>query len=122
VSHYRLFPRQATMQISLDVCYRPEFAESGRPSAVDDAFSGAIAHALAQCRINDQRANGLGKIIDVVRLGYQSIGLVFHQLFGAAGIGNDDRHPRSLRFDDDIAKGIGRAGKNKNVGGRVRCG
>ncbi len=54
--------------------------------------------------------------------GYQAIGLIFHQLFGAAGIGNDDRHAGSLRFDDDVAESIGRAGKNKNVGGRIGCG
>ena len=56
-----------------------------------------------------------------MRSGYQTVGFGLYQFLGPAGIGNDYRQAARLRFEDDITKGVGCAGKNKNVCGRI-CG
>src|SRR6266487_1091467 len=38
----------------LNFCNRPKFTERSRPTAIDNTFTGALAHAFAQCRIDNQ--------------------------------------------------------------------
>src|SRR5206468_1674222 len=106
----------------LDLGGSPEFAERAWPAAGDDTFPSAVAHAFPQGRVGDQCANGAREIIDIVRFGDEAVFVVLDQFLWAAGIGNDDRHAGGLRFDDHIAERVSRAGKNKNVSGRVRRG
>ena len=106
----------------LDLGSFPEFAECAWPAAIDDTLSSRDAHAFPQRGIGNQRPNGAREVIDITRLGDKTVRFVFYQLFRSAGIGDNDRHPGRLRFDDDVAEGVGRAGENKNIGRRVRHG
>ncbi len=64
-------------------------------------------------------SNRAREIVGIVRFGDEAVLVVMHQFFWAAGIGNDHWHPRGLRFDDHVAKSVGRARENKNVGRSV---
>jgi len=80
-----------------------------------EALPGAIAHPLPQRGIDNQRADGAREILDVMRLGHEAVRFVVHQLFGPAGVGDDDRHARCLRFDDDVAEGVCGAWKSEDI-------
>src|SRR5439155_9894248 len=73
------------------------------------------AHSLSQTGIDDQRTNSAREIIDIMCLGDQTVLIVLYQLFGPAGVGNNDRNAGSLRFDDDVAKSVRSTRKSKDI-------
>ena len=70
--------RRCRLSRQLHFGHRPKFSEGIRPTAIDDALPGAIAHPLPQLGVDNQRADGACEILDVVRLGHEAIRFVFH--------------------------------------------
>src|SRR6202030_4363432 len=103
----------------LDRGERPKLLKRCRPGAIRNTFPSPTPHRLTRGRIDDQLPDGAGQILGVMRFGDQSILVFGDQFFRATGIGDDDRKPGGLSFDDDIAERIGRAWENENVRGSV---
>ena len=70
--------RRCRLSRQLHFGHRPKFSEGIRPTEIDNALPGAIAHPLPQCGIDDQRADGAREILNVMRLGYEAVRFVVH--------------------------------------------
>ena len=94
----------------------PEFLEGGGPTAIDHALAGALTHLRAQSWILHQFPDALREGIRVVRFGDEAVHALLDQFGGAAQIGNDGGQTAGLRFEDDVAEGVGRAGEHEDIG------
>jgi len=56
----------------------PELFESAWPTSVGYTVSSGVRHALAQRSIGHERSNRACQVFDVMRLGNEAVGVVFH--------------------------------------------
>lgn len=97
----------------------PETLKGLRPISRFHSNTRSLAHVDPEGGVTRQRSYSLGQFACVVAFADEAVDSVRNKISWSADIGNDDRQPACLGFEDHVAKGVGRAREDKEIGGSV---
>ena len=94
----------------------PESPPRLRPVAILDGTVRFGAHGFAERGVADESRDGIREILHVAGARDEAGLSICDEILRPALIGDDARHAAREGFEDDVAEGVGGAGKKEHVG------